>query len=96
MTKWGVLIKVVKILEVEKKALKRIDMMWRFACCKYFIKQGSVINIKESNITFVKPRIIEINNINYLMFGECDDIFVNGYDKKIKFKDFETYFKSYF
>ena len=27
--------KEVKILEVEKEVLKRIDMICRFACCKY-------------------------------------------------------------
>ena len=27
----------VKILEVEKEVLKRIDMICRFACCKYSI-----------------------------------------------------------
>ncbi len=31
---------VVKILEVEKGVSKRIDMICRFACCKYTIKQG--------------------------------------------------------
>ena len=35
---------VVKILEVEKEVLKRIDMICRFACCKYTIKQGRIIN----------------------------------------------------
>jgi len=42
------------------------------------------------------PHIIKVNNIDYLMFDDCDDIFVNGYDEKIKFKDFETYIKSHF
>ena len=45
---------------------------------------------------YVKPHIMTINEIDYLMFDECDDIFVNGYDEKIKFKDFETYIKSHF
>ena len=35
---------------------------------------------------YVKPHIITINKIDYLMFDECDDIYINGYDKKIKFK----------
>ena len=30
------------------------------------------------------------------MFDECDDIFINGYDEKIKFKEFETHIKSHF
>ena len=37
--------KEVKTLEVEKEVLKRIDMICRFACCKYSIKQGNIINI---------------------------------------------------
>lgn len=42
----------------------------------------------------VKPHVITINNINYLMFEECDDIYINGYSKKIQFKDLEQYIKS--
>ena len=51
----------VKILEVEKEVLKKVDMICRFACCKYTIKQGSIINIKGSNIAYVSPHIITIN-----------------------------------
>ncbi len=60
----------VKILEVEKKALKRIDMICRFACCKYSIKQGSIINIKRNNIAYVSPHIITIKENNYLILME--------------------------
>ena len=63
--------KEVKILEVEKEVLKRIDMICRFACCKYSIKQGSIINIKGSNIAYVSPHIITIKENNYLIFKYC-------------------------
>ena len=43
---------------------------------------------------YVKPHIITINEIDYLMFDECEDIYINGYDKKIKFKDLLEYIKS--
>ena len=43
---------------------------------------------------YVKPHIIIINKIDYLMFDECEDIYINGYDKKIKFKDLLEYIKS--
>ncbi len=45
---------------------------------------------------YVKPHIITINEIDYLMFDECGDIFINGYEKKIKFKDLLEYIKSKF
>ena len=54
--------KEVKILEIEKEVLKRIDMICRFACCKYSIKQGSIINIKGSNIAYVRPHILKVKN----------------------------------
>lgn len=43
---------------------------------------------------YVKPHIMTINEIDYLMFDECDNIYINGYDKKIKFKDLLEYIKN--
>lgn len=86
--------KEVKILEVEKEVLKRIDMICRFACCKYTIKKGSIINIKESNIAYVSPHIITIKENNYLIFNGSDKVFVNDYSKCIKLKDIEDYIKN--
>ena len=85
-----------KELEISKDLLRKVEMICKFACVKPTITNGNVKNIKETNIAYVKPHIIKINNIDYLMFDECDDIFINGYDEKIKFKDFETYIKSHF
>ena len=85
-----------KELEISKDLLRNVEMICKFACVKPTITNGNVKNIKETNIAYVKPHIIKINNIDYLMFDEYDDIFINGYDEKIKFKDFETYIKSHF
>ena len=79
--------KEVKILEVEKEVLKRIDMICRFACCKYTI-------IKGSNIAYVSPHIITIKENNYLIFNGSDKIFVNDYSKCIKLKDMEVHIKN--
>ena len=86
--------KRAKILEAEKKALKIIDMICRFACCKYSIKQGSIINIKGSNITYVSPHIITIKENNYLIFNGSDKVFINDYSKCIKLKDMEVHIKN--
>ena len=86
--------KKVKILEVEKEVLKRIDMICRFACCKYTIKQGSIINIKGSNIAYVSPHIITVGGNNYLIFNGNDTLFVNDYSKSIKLKDLEVHIKT--
>ena len=67
-------------------------MICRFAYVDYTITNR---NIKNTNIAMVKPHIVKINDINYLIFEDCNDIFINGYDDKIKFKDFEKYIKSH-
>ena len=84
-----------KEFEISKDLLRKVEMICKFACVKPTITNGNVKNIKETNIAYVKPHIIKINNIDYLMFDESDDIFINGYDEK-KFKNFETYIKSHF
>ena len=86
--------KKVKILEVEKEVLKRIDMICIFACCKYSIKQGSIINIKVSNIAYISPHIITIKGNNYLVFNGSDKVFINDYSKCIKLKDMEVHIKN--
>ena len=83
-----------KELEISLELKRKVEMICKFACAKPTYHNGNVINIVNSNIAYVKPHIITINNINYLMFEECDDIYINGYSKKIQFKDFEQFIKS--
>ena len=82
-----------KELEISEKLKRKVEMICRFANVKPNIKNGNIKSIKGTNIAYVKPHILTINNIDYLIFEECDDIFVNGYDAKIKFKDLEQYIK---
>ena len=82
-----------KKIEISEKLKRKIEMICRFANVKPNIKNGNIKSIKGTNIAYVKPHILTINNIDYLIFEECADIFVNGYDTKIKFKDLEQYIK---
>ena len=85
-----------KELVISEELKRKVEMICRFAYVDYTITNGNIKSIKETNIAYVMPHIIKVNNIDYLMFDKCDDIFVNGYDEKIKFKDFEIYIKSHF
>ena len=87
--------KEVKELEFDKEVLKRIEMICRFACVKPTIKNGSIINVKESNIAYVSPHIITIKENNYLIFNGSDIVFVNDYSNRIKLKDLEVHIKAH-
>ncbi|MBQ9012270.1 MAG: hypothetical protein IJ094_01620 [Bacilli bacterium] len=82
-----------KELEISDKLKKKVEMVCRFTNTKPIYQKGSIKSIKETNIAYVRPHVITIKNNKYLMFEETDYVFVNGYEKKIMFKDLENYIK---
>lgn len=80
----------VKGLKLSKELQKKIDMICRFAGVSSNLTSGCVKNIKGTNIAYVKPYILSVNGNSYLLFEECDDVFINGYSKRIKLKDLES------
>ena len=75
-----------KELKISDELKRKVEMICRFACVKYEFINGNIKSIKETNIAYIKLHILKIKNNDYLIFEECDDIFINGYNKKIKFK----------
>lgn len=69
-----------KELAISEELKKKVDMICRFACVKYELINGSIISLKNTNIAYVKPHILKVNDTDYLLFDECDDIFINGYN----------------
>lgn len=83
-----------KELKISEELKRKVEMVCRFTNVKYTIINGNIKSIKNTNIAMVKPHIVKIKGIDYLIFDDCNDIFINGYKEKIKFKDFEDYIKA--
>ena len=64
-------------------------MNGRFTNTTPIISNDSIKNITGANFAYVMPHIIVIKNNKYLMFDECDDVYVNTFKNKISFKDLE-------
>ena len=84
-----------KELVISEELKRKVEMICRFAYVDYTITNGNIKSIKNTNIAMVKPHIVKIKGIDYLIFDECDDIFINGYKEKIKFKVLEEYIKAH-
>lgn len=84
-----------KELKISEELKRKVEMVCRFANVKYTIINGNIKSIKNTNIAMIKPHIVKIKGIDYLIFDDCNDIFINGYKEKIKFKDFENYIKAH-
>jgi len=72
-----------KELEIGKDLLKKVEMICKFACVKPTITNGIIKNIKGTNIAYVKPHIIKINNTDYVYEQNY------SYDKDYDVKDFD-------
>lgn len=82
-----------KELKISEEIKRKVEMICRFSSVKYELLNGNIKSIKNTNIAYVKPHILKVNNNDYLIFEDCDYVFINGYNKKIKFKDLEEYIK---
>ena len=89
------------MFEIENKNLKisdelnrKKDMICRFACVKYEFMPGNIKSVKNTNIAYVKPHILKVKGNDYLILEECEEVFINGYNKKIKLKDMPNIIKN--
>lgn len=84
-----------KELAISEELKRKVNMICRFASVNYELINGSVTSLKNTNIAYVKPHILKVKGNDYLIFDECEDIFINGYNKRIKFKDLEEYLRGH-
>ena len=83
-----------KELKISDELKRKIDIICRFACVKYEFIPGNIKSIKNTNIAYVKPHILKVKENDYLILEECEEVFINSYNKKIRIKDLENYLKN--
>lgn len=82
-----------KKLVISEELKRKIEMISKFAYVEYSFTNGHIINLKNTNIAYVKPHILKVKGNDYLIFEDSENVFINGYNNKIKFKDLEQYLK---
>lgn len=81
------------ITPISKELKDKIKWICEFARVSYSIEEGSIVDFKGTNIAFTKPHILKVNNNDFLIFEDSNTIYINGYDKKIKFSELISYLK---
>ncbi len=80
-------------LDIDGVLEKRIKNTLRFLNIKSKIIKGNIIHIPKK-LVYIEPHKILINNITYLFFNECNDIYINTLENSIPFNEFKTYIKA--
>lgn len=75
-----------KNLKISDELNRKIDIICQFACVKYEFIPGNIKSIKNTNIAYIKTHILKVKGNDYLILEESEDLFINGYNKKIRKK----------
>lgn len=85
---------VSKPIEFEIELKKKIEFICNFSNTKPKIINGNIINIEHSNLSYIEPHRIIINDITFLAFNYSTEIYIKNLSKKIQITELESYLKS--
>ena len=80
-------------LEIEDTIKKKIKNILMFLNIRAKLERGNIINIPKTNIAYIEPHKLVINNITYLFFNECDNVYINTLEESITFNELQNYIK---
>ena len=80
-------------LEIEETLKKRVKNILMFLNLKGKLEKGNRINIPRTNIAYIEPHKLIINNITYLFFNECENVYINTLEESILFNELQNYIK---
>lgn len=81
-------------LEMESNLKQRIEFICEFCYVTPKIINGSIKRINNTNLNYLEPHKIIINNVTFLAFNYSTDIYIGNLGKKIKLVELEDYLKN--
>ena len=76
-------------VRMEESLRKRLEFICEFCRVKPIIIKGNLRTIDKTNLTYLEPHRIIINDITFLAFNYSSDIYANNLGMKIKLSELE-------
>ena len=88
---------MIKITEqeiiIDESLKKKLEFICDFCNTTPTIINGSIRKIDNTNLSYIEPHRIIINNITFLAFNYSNDIYIKNLSNKIKISELEAYLK---
>ena len=81
-------------IALDESLKKKLKFICDFAKVKPTIINGSIRRIDKTNLTYIEPHRIIINNTTFLAFNYSNEIFIENLSNKIKLSDLGEYLKN--
>ena len=80
---------IKKELEIEESLKQRIMIICDFCNTTPTIINGSIRKIDKTNLTYIEPHRIIINDTTFLAFNYSNEMFIENLSNKIKLSELE-------
>ncbi len=80
-------------LDLSPDLKKKIDWAKNYTSTSITLEKGHLIRLEASNLAYVDPHKVKINNYTFLFFNGVDTFYVNTLNDKHNLSELEKYFK---
>ena len=84
-----------EVLEIETTLENKILNVLLFLGIKANIENGNIINIDNTNLAYIEPHKLIINDTTYLFFNGCEDVYINTLEQSISITKLENHIKTH-
>ena len=85
---------IKKEIDMEESLKRRLEIICDFCNTTPTIINGSIRKIDKTNLNYIEPHRIIVNNVMFLAFNYSNEIYINNLSKKIKISELENYIKT--
>lgn len=72
---------------------KKINWATKYISVKVNIINGALIRLEPTNIAYIDPHKIIVNNNTFLFFNGSDNFYINNLEKEYKLNELDKYLK---
>ena len=80
-------------LDLSPDLKKKINWAKNYTSTSITLEKGHLIRLEPSNLAYVDPHKVKINNYTFLFFNGVDTFYVNTLNDKHNLSELEKYFK---
>ncbi len=80
-------------LDLSPNLKKKIDWAKNYTSTSIMLKKGHLIRLEPSNLAYVDPHKVIINDYTFLFFNGVDTFYINNLNNKHNLSELEKYFK---
>ena len=80
-------------LDLSPDLKKKINWASKYTSTTITLEKGHLIKLEPTNLAYVDPHKVVINNYTFLFFNGIDDFYINSLREKHNLSELENYFK---